>query len=123
MLKIDVEGADLPALKSFDFERWRPELVMCEYMDERTLEPWGYDHHDLVRYMARYGYAAFISEWAEIVEYSRRDVRTVPHRFLRCVRYPLDHSPAWGNLIFVPEGRVDDFARTLESYLREPAAL
>ncbi len=123
VLKIDVEGADFPALKSFDFERWRPELVMCEYMDERTLEPWGYDHHDLVRHMARYGYAAFISEWAEIVEYSRRDVRTVPHRFLRCVTYPLDHSPAWGNLIFVPEGRVDDFARTLESYLRDPAAL
>ncbi|MCZ6822458.1 MAG: FkbM family methyltransferase [Deltaproteobacteria bacterium] len=123
VLKIDVEGADFPALKSFDFERWRPELVMCEYMDERTLEPWGYDHHDLVRHMARYGYAAFISEWAEIIEYSRRDVRTVPHRFLRCVRYPLDHSPAWGNLIFVPEGRVDDFARTLESYLRERAAL
>lgn len=119
VLKIDIEGADFLALKSFDFDRFQPDVVMCEFMDERSQPTFGYTHHDMAAYMANLGYVTFVSEWAPIVEYGRRDVATAPHRFLQCVPYPLDHSPAWGNLIFVPKARAAQFERTLLAYLED----
>ena len=118
VLKIDIEGADFLALKSFDFTRYRPELVMCEYMDERSEKYFGYNHHDMVSYLADFGYTTFVSEWAPIVEYARKGVPTT-HRFLQCVPYPLDRDPAWGNLISVPQDRCTQFLRTLLAYLKE----
>lgn len=117
VLKTDIEGADFLALKSFDFDRFQPDVVMCEFMDERSQPTFGYSHHDMAAYMADLGYAAFVSEWAPIVEYGRKGVATAPHRFLQCVPYPLDHNPAWGNLIFVPKARAAQFGRTLSAYL------
>jgi FkbM family methyltransferase len=118
VLKIDTEGADFLALKSFDFSRFQPEVVMCEFMDERSQENFGYSHHDMVAYMDGLGYATFVSEWAPIVEYGRKGV-PMSHRFLQCVVYPLDHDPAWGNLFFVPRGRAVEFRGVLLSYLKD----
>jgi FkbM family methyltransferase len=117
VLKIDVEGADFLALKSFDFRKFHPDVVMCEFMDERTRENFGYTHHDMAAYMNNFGYATFVSEWGSIVEYARKDQLTVPSKFLRCALYPLDHNPIWGNLIFIPNDQKQHFERILSSYL------
>lgn len=117
LLKVDTEGADFLALKGFDFERYHPEVVLVEYMDERSSANFNYTHHDMVAYMAAYGYAAFVSEWAPIKEYAREGVVSDPHTWLRCAPYPLDHEPAWGNLVFVKHLDVDKFRAVLESYL------
>lgn len=117
VLKIDVEGADFLALKSFDFSKFHPEVVMCEFMDERSRENFGYTHHDMAAYMNNFDYATFVSEWGPIVEYARGDRLIVPPKFLCCAPYPLDHNPIWGNLIFIPNDRKQHFKRILSSYL------
>ena len=119
LLKVDIEGADFLALKGFDFARYQPELVMIEFMDERTSKHFGYTHHDVVAYMDERGYTTFVSEWAPIKEYGREGKSTPPHTWLQCVPYPLDHEPAWGNLIFVPQATSAQFERTLSAYLRQ----
>ena len=116
-LKIDIEGADFLALQSFDFDSYQPEIVMCEFADDRSVPNFNYSHHDMANYMQDRGYHVFISEWAEVKEYGRKGKVTPPHQFLQCVEYPLDHQPAWGNLIFVRSDRVTDFKNTLEEYL------
>lgn len=118
VLKIDTEGADFLALKSFNFSRFQPEVVICEFMDERSQENFGYTHHDMVAYMDGLGYATFVSEWAPIVEYGRKGV-PISHTFLQCEPYPLDHDPAWGNLFFVLSGQVVQFRRALAAYLSD----
>ena len=119
ILKIDVEGADFMALRSFDFNKLQPEVVICEFMDERSVPNFGYTHHDIANYMTERGYTAFISEWAPIKEYGRKDFSSEPHKFLRCGRYLRDSNPAWGNLIFVPQSRAEHFEHALSAYLRE----
>jgi FkbM family methyltransferase len=118
-LKIDVEGADFLALQGLDVGRYRPELVMTEFMDERTKPTFGYVYHDVVSYMNARGYAAFVSEWTPVSDYAREGVVTAPTtNWLRCARYPLDHEPAWGNLFFVPEGEADRFGAALAVGIR-----
>jgi FkbM family methyltransferase len=116
LLKIDTEGADFLALKGFDFEAYHPELVIMEFMDDRSMPYFGYTHHDVVAYMEERGYMSFVSEWAPIKEYGREGIEGEPHTWLRCMPYPLDHDPAWGNLIFISHSERDRFKATLESY-------
>jgi len=117
LLKIDTEGADFLALKGFDCSRYDPEVVMVEFMDERTSPHFGYTHHDVATHMKEQGYTAFISEWEPITEYAREGVPTPPHTWIQCVPYPLDHEPSWGNLIFVPQAHEERFKASLEAYL------
>lgn len=118
LLKVDIEGADFSALKGFDFSKYRPELVMIEFMDERSSKHFGYTHHDVAAYMAEQGYATFVSEWAPIKEYAREGM-AVSHVWLQCAPYPLNHEPAWGNLIFVPTADINKFKATLRAYLNK----
>jgi len=117
LLKIDAEGADFPALKGMDLSLCIPEMVMVEFMDQRSRPNFGYSHHDVAAYMQERGFVAYVSEWAPIKEYGREGDAGEPHEWLRCVPYPLCHEPDWGNLIFVPEARADIFAAALKSYL------
>jgi FkbM family methyltransferase len=104
-LKIDTEGADLLALRSLNFVERRPELVMVEFMDKRSLEYFGYSHHDMAAFMADQGYETWVSEWAAIEEYGRTG-EDPAHRWLGLSPYSRDRAPAWGNLICVqPEDR------------------
>jgi FkbM family methyltransferase len=119
LLKTDIEGADFLALKSFDFERYQPELVMVEFMDDRSQANFGYTHHDMVAYMQARGYTAFVSEWAPIKAYAREGESSEPHTWLQCVPYPLGHVPAWGNIMFVPHAQATRFEDTLRSYLAD----
>lgn len=118
-LKVDIEGADFLALKGFDFKKYYPELVMIEFMDERSLPNFCYTHHDVVTYMKERGYTTFVSEWEPIKEYGIEGIASDPHVWIQCVPYPLDHKPAWGNLIFVPDSDKDKFSTTLHSYLNK----
>lgn len=113
LLRLNIEGGELDALKGYDMVKFGPELAMIEFYDSRTSEYFGYTHHDLVKYMAQYGYIAYVSEWAEVEEYSRRGVKTIPHRHIGIGRYPLDHAPVWGNLIFVKAEREKELPKLL----------
>jgi FkbM family methyltransferase len=119
LLKVDVEGADFLVLQGFDFSKIKPELVMCEFADDRSLPNFGCTHHDIATYMTKKGYRVFVSEWDHIKEYGKKGKKTEPHIFLQCVPYPLKHNPAWGNLIFVRNDRIKDFEEVLHSYLLE----
>lgn len=119
LLKVDIEGADFLALKGFDWGRYHPEIVMIEFSDERTLPNFNYTHHDVVEYMQAHGYTAFVSEWDKIKEYGRQGEVGEPHHWLQCIRYPLDHDAAWGNLIFIPRGKEIQFERVLIQYLSQ----
>jgi FkbM family methyltransferase len=116
-LKVDTEGADFLALKGFDWDRLNPELVMVEFMDDRSLKNFNYTHHDMADFMKGKGYACFVSEWGEIKAYGIKGQAGEPHKWIQCVPYPLDHEPSWGNLIFVPEKDKEKFNDTVEKYL------
>lgn len=118
-LKIDTEGADFLALKGFDWSRIKPEVVMVEFMDDRSERNFNYTHHDMASFMKERGYTCFVSEWEPIVQYGIKGQTAEPHRWVQCVKYPLDHIPSWGNLIFVPEKDETKFVKTLEKYLRD----
>ena len=92
---------------------------MIEFMDERTEPNFGYSHHDVALYMKERGYTTFISEWEAIKEYGREGVKSDPHVWVQCVPYPLDHQPAWGNLIFVPNQDQETFQVVLNAYLKK----
>ena len=116
LLKVDIEGADFLALRGFSFDRFHPELIMTEFMNERSVTNFGYTHHDVATYMRGFGYVTFVSEWAPIQEYAR-DGQPVSHHWIQCLPYPLSHEPAWGNLIFIPIGEEIKFVSTLERYI------
>jgi len=118
LLKIDIEGADYLALQGLDLKRYQPRVVMTEFMDERSQPHFGYTHHHMVEHMAAWGYQALVSEWAPIKAYARQGEKGEPHQWLRCRPYPLDHQPAWGNLIFLPREEMPRFQGFLDSYLR-----
>lgn len=102
-LKIDIEGADYLALKGMDFSRCKPIMVMCEFMDSRSKPFFNYDHHDMVKYMDKYGYTAYIFEWSEIIGgYSEKGVnKGVTTRFVKYEKYPSKSKLYWGNVVFV----------------------
>ena len=118
-LTIDIEGADFFALQGFDWKKYHPEVVMVEFMDNRSQPNFSYTHHDMVNYMTERGYITYISEWDVIKEYGRSGQTSEPHRWLQCVRYPLNHEPAWGNLIFITQGNESKFEQTLAQYLEK----
>jgi hypothetical protein len=118
VLKIDIEGADFLALKSFDFEHMRPDVVMCEFMDSRSQKHFGYTHHDMAHYMQARGYTVFVAEWAPVRSYASIGGPT-QHVFRRCMRYPLSRPPAWGNLLCVPADQAASFEATLHNYLND----
>jgi len=121
LLKIDVEGADFLALKGFDFEKYQPELIMAEFHDSISLPNYGYTYHDMVTYMRKFGYTAYVSEREPIKEYARLDIPPGENwsKWLGCFQYPLDHEPDNGDIFFMQEEVSDKFKDTLRKYLDE----
>jgi len=117
LLKIDIEGADYLALQGFDIAKYCPELVMIEFMDQRSEQFYGYTHHDVANYMQKRGYVTFVSEWAPFREYARKGVGGDPHIWIQCGRYPLKHEPCWGNLLFVPDNTAAQFEESLQRFV------
>jgi FkbM family methyltransferase len=92
-LKIDIEGWDLAALRSFPWNTHKPKVILCEFEDNKTLRL-GHDVNDMAQFLKSKGYDVIVSEWEPIVEYGTQ------HRWKRLARYPvtLDRN-SWGNLI------------------------
>ena len=94
-LKVDIEGYDLFALRSFPWNTYHPRAVVCEFEDHKTV-PLGHSVHDIAKFLEQQGYEVIVSEWEPIVEYGRR------HTWKRFVRYPATiAADGWGNLIAV----------------------
>lgn len=93
-LKIDAEGFDLKVLQGLDLEKQRPSVILCEFEDSKT-EPIGYKANDLAKYLIRFGYTVYLSEWHPIIRYGTR------HDWRGLKRYPcdLEDPDAWGNFL------------------------
>jgi FkbM family methyltransferase len=104
-LKIDIEGFDLFALRSFPWATHRPKAIVCEFEDRKTVQL-GYDVVEMVRFIRDQGYEVVVSEWEPIVEYGQQ------HIWRRFTKFP-DELPenAWGNLIGVEPGLVGELDR------------
>lgn len=108
LLKTDVEGYDLFALKGLDWDRCKPDCVVSEFDDFKTRKL-GYDLSDMVAFMKDKGYEVLISEWHPIEEYGRT------HKWKRFVLDPASVSGerTWGNLICVKPQRWHDLQQVL----------
>ena len=101
-LKVDTEGFDLPVLGSFPWSEQKPESVVCEFEDAKTV-PLGYTYRDIAEFLTKQGYAILMSEWFPIVEYGQS------HKWRRIVRWPAEliDSDGWGNFIAVSPDSAD----------------
>lgn len=95
-LKIDTEGHDLFVLKGMPWDSTRPQVILCEYEDRKTL-PLGHSTNDIVDYLLNLRYIVYVSEWKPIQEYGKS------HKWHRVFKYrgqKID-SKSWGNLIAI----------------------
>ncbi|MFS0900880.1 FkbM family methyltransferase [Mycolicibacterium litorale] len=108
-LKVDIEGFDLFALRSFPWDTHQPKAVVCEFEDHKTTRL-GHTVHDIAKFLQNEGYAVIVSEWEPITEYG------VNHAWKRFVRYPVTLSQdGWGNLIAVQPHLVEAFEQACRS--------
>lgn len=109
-LKIDTEGHDLFVLKGFPWERFKPDVILCEFEDSKTT-PLGYDYRTMGDFLVKQGYSVFLSEWAPIVRYGGN------HEWRTWQAYPcnLSNPKAWGN--FVALSRSTDLK--VEQYMHQ----
>jgi FkbM family methyltransferase len=116
LLKIDIEGYELPALKSFPWHRCQPALILSEFDDFKT-RMLGYGVSDQVSFLESMGYDVFVSEWFPIVEYGTQ------HRFKAF--YPSSElttleARSWGNLLAFKNGTFDEnFPAILKRHIRK----
>ena len=97
-LKIDAEGYDLFVLQSLSLDVIKPDVIMCEFENIKTI-PLGYTLDDMGEYLIEKGYSVLVSEWYPVVK------RGGPHRWRRFMNYPCDliDPNAWGNIIAVSD--------------------
>lgn len=111
-LKIDTEGYDLFALRTFPWDTLHPKAVVCEFEDNKTTRL-GYDVHDIARFIEQQGYSIVVSEWEPITEYGVR------HTWRRFARYPTHlGSDSWGNLIAVEPSLLESIERAGQSAVK-----
>lgn len=120
--KIDIEGADFLALQGIGFDAYHPAAVVTEFMDSRTEQAYGYNHHDVVRYMTVYGYDCIVFEYSSVVEYARKDRDTPVPAFLGAYPYAPTATPDWGNLVFYTQGD-KAFELAVEKTLAQPSPM
>lgn len=95
-LKIDTEGFDLMVLRSLDWARFKPTVVVCEFEDNKT-NNLGYCVGDLAEFLLDRGYTVFASEWHPITRYGAAEYHSwrALHRWDRGIV----EAQSWGNLI------------------------
>jgi len=93
-LKIDTEGSDYFVLREFPWDKIKPNLIICEFEDRKTL-PLGYSYIDMAKFLTKKGYRIIVSEWEPILKYG------VKHKWRKFNRFPceLTDRAAWGNFI------------------------
>lgn len=112
-LKVDTEGCDLKVLKSIPWASVQPNVVICEFENEKS-ENYGYKFKDLANYLVGQEYQVLVSEWYPIVEYGQS------HRWRTYHTYPCDLSnpEAWGNIIAVQN---EDIFNSIKQSIRKVA--
>jgi FkbM family methyltransferase len=112
-LKIDIEGHDLFALKGFPFDKYSPEVILCEFEDYKTV-PVGYTYKDLGNFLLEKNYEVYLSEWKPIIKYGSQ------HEWRNIRLYPikLEDARGWGNYIAVQKGAKVRFEKVLNQYLQ-----
>lgn len=113
-LKIDVEGFDFHVLKGVQWNKIKPEIILCEFEDEKS-KKLGYVWTEMADYLEEKGYTVYVSEWHPIIRYG------IPHDW-RCIKkYPckLDNVNAWGNLVaFQSDPGMDMINETVKRVLK-----
>lgn len=111
-LKIDIEGYDFFALKGFPFNKLKPEIILCEFEDIKTMRL-GYDYKDMGNFLINKGYRVWLSEWSPVIKYG------TCHSWLDIRSYytELSNENGWGNFIAVTEDNARNFERVLQKYL------
>ena len=103
-LKVNTEGTDLFVLQGFPWDIMKPDIVVCEFEDDKT-DILGYCFHDMADFLLEKGYQILVSEWYPIARYGEA------HRWRRFVPYPCElvNLHAWGKMIAVRNP--DDLSR------------
>ena len=93
LLKIDVEGHEMTALRSMDWSN-RPKVVVCEF-DETKAVADGPSHKSVRNHLETVGYEHIAtSEWFPVVEYGQH------HRPRRLSSSASEvQTNAWGNVV------------------------
>ena len=100
-LKIDTEGFDLFVLKGFPWKSIIPQIIICEYENNKT-KKLGYGYDDIIKYLMSYGYKIIVSEWYPITEYGS------VHKWRRLLFSDFDaiDPNGWGNIIAVRNKKI-----------------
>jgi FkbM family methyltransferase len=95
-LKIDTEGFDLFVLKGFPWETIMPQIIICEYEDNKT-KKLDYRYNDMIKYLMSYNYNIIVSEWYPVTEYGS------VHKWRRLLFSDFNSMDpnGWGNIIAV----------------------
>ena len=103
-------------LKGLDWVRIKPDIVVCEFEDQKT-NNLGYNFHDMATFLKDRGYEVLVSEWHPILRYG------IAHDWRRLARYPckLANPEAWGNLIAFRE--IPDWQNLLAVVARQAIPL
>ncbi len=107
-LKIDTEGFDLFVLRGFPWDKIKPEIILFEFEDRKTV-PLGYKWCDMANYLVEKGYYLIVSEWYPVVKYGTLN------KWRRFVSYPcelLDNN-AHGNVFAIRDERLYEKLRLL----------
>jgi len=95
-LKIDTEGFDFPVLQGFPWETCLPDVIQCEFDDNKS-GILNYSWRDIVRFLDERKYKILISEWKPIRRYGGI------HKWRALHEYPIltIDKHGWGNIIAV----------------------
>lgn len=107
-LKIDIEGAELPALRGFDFAIHQPEVIVCEFGTRS--KSFGYSFSDLAAHGAGLGYKCIVSHKQSG---SQNIIWLGDFEAERFAQIP---ATAWGDLIFVRPNVLPDFLDCLSAF-------
>lgn len=93
-LKVDTEGNDLPILKSLNYNKYKPEIILSEYENKKT-KHLNYTWNDQINFLESKGYHNITCEFKPIIEYGGK------HDF---IRYNFENTSladenGWGNII------------------------
>lgn len=96
-LKIDVEGNDFNVLKSIDLNKIRPEIILVEFENSKTINI-GVTTQDILNLFRKFHYSFIISEWQPISNYGSNHCWK---KFHNINEFEFVDQDAWGNIIAV----------------------
>lgn len=113
-LKIDVEGFDLNVLKGVPWDRIKPDVIECEFEDNKTRKM-GHTWKDIGTYLKDQSYSVYVSEWHPIIRYG------ISHDW-KCI-VPFEDcemaDDAWGNLLaFKADPGIDAIAEAFAALIK-----